>query len=98
MYFTIREAIRKKDHYIIVGTEKLFDYIGICKGSYQVIQARVMGLTYANYLRYLRDVHGAILMDTHNWYPAAYFKTKEDAYKILHLLNTRAREIINARK
>ena len=98
MYFTIIESARKKNHYMICGTQKLFDYIGVCKGSYQVIQARVMGLSYADYLRYLRDFHGAILMDTHKWYPAAYFKNKEDTYKILHLLNTLTREIINARK
>ena len=94
MYFTIMESARKKNCYMICGTQKLFDYIGVCKGSYQVIQARVLGLSYAEYLRFLRDKHGAILMDTHKWYPAAYFKNKEDAKEILHLLNTRARKII----
>ena len=98
MYFTLIESVRKKDYYIIVCTDKMYDYVGVCKGSFQVIESRVMGLSHAEYLRYLRDVHGALIVDTHQWYPSAYFKNKDDAKEILHLLNTRARKIIQARK
>lgn len=57
-------------------------------GSFNVFAARVMGLSYASYLRMCRDVYGAILTGKNEKYPIAYFK-KENAEKLIKILNQR---------
>ena len=42
-------------------------------GSYNVLMARIMGITYANYLRLCRDEYGAEIIGKGSLYPVPYF-------------------------
>lgn len=57
-------------------------------GSFNLLAARVMGLSYANYLRMCRDVYNAILTGKNEKYPIAHFKRNE-AERLTRLLNER---------
>ena len=52
-----------------------FDLIplGVAKGSYALLAARVAGLDYADYLRFCRDKYGATIIGKNHIYPLAYF-------------------------
>ena len=58
-------------------------------GSFNLLAARVMGLTYANYLRFCRDVVGAELMGKNSAYPLAYFRNDIKTKQFVRLLNSR---------
>lgn len=58
-------------------------------GSFNLLAARVMGLTYANYLRFCRDVVGAELMGKNSAYPLAYFRNDIRTRQFVRLLNSR---------
>ena len=61
-----------------------------CEGSLNVLAARLMGLTYANYLRFCRDCLGADLYGKGSRYPVAYFPDSKNLSVFLELLNKRA--------
>lgn len=66
-------------------------------GSFNIICARVMGLTYANYLRLCRDRYGADLIGKHNKYPVAYFDRGAKVDELVKILNAHAKEIMKGR-
>ena len=59
-------------------------------GSWGVFCARVIGLTYANYLRMCRDVYGAELIGKGKKYPTAQFSSKNNAQKLIKVLTERS--------
>ena len=69
-------------------------YLGCTEGSYNVIGARLMGLTYAQYLRMCRDVYGAEIIGKGNKYPVAYFKLSNELNALIEQLNTRANLVL----
>lgn len=72
------------DNFHLTGTE----------GSYNVICARVMGLTYAQYLRMCRDCFGAEIIGKGHLYPVAYFKLSNHLLALINDLNARANLIL----
>lgn len=58
------------------------------KASYWILGSRLFGLSYPNYLRYLRDEYGATLIGR-DGIPRFYFKEKKDCEKIIDELNKR---------
>ena len=60
------------------------------KGSLNVLPARLMNLTYANYLRFCRDILHAEVYGKGSMYPVAYFKRNEISEQFINLLNKRA--------
>ena len=72
------------DNFHLTGTE----------GSYNVICARVMGLTYAQYLRMCRDCFGAEIIGKGHLYPVAYFKLSTQLLALVDDLNARANLIL----
>jgi hypothetical protein len=72
------------DNFHLTGTE----------GSYNVICARVMGLTYAQYLRMCRDCFGAEIIGKGHLYPVAYFKLSQELLNLVEELNARANFIL----
>ena len=72
------------DNFHLTGTE----------GSYNVICARVMGLTYAQYLRMCRDRFGAEIIGKGHLYPIAYFKLSQELLNLVEELNARANFIL----
>lgn len=69
-------------------------YLHGAKGSYHLIQARLMNLPYAQYLRMCRDVCGAEIIGKNSMYPVAYFKDKTKVKGLVDLLNSRATLVI----
>lgn len=69
-------------------------YLNYTEGSYNVIQARLMGLTYAQYLRMCRDCFGAEIIGKDSNYPVAYFKRSEELEGLIALLNMRANLVL----
>lgn len=64
------------------------------KGSYNVICARLMGLTYAQYLRMCRDCFGAEIIGKGSHYPVAYFKLSKELNDLIEQLNARANLVL----
>lgn len=55
-------------------------------GSYNIIEARVLGFSYPNYLRFVRDNYNATLKGNAG-YSYAIYKNRNDCYDIVKLLN-----------
>ena len=68
------------------------------EGSFNLIGSRLMGLTYAQYLRMCRDCYNAEIIGKKCQYPVAYFKSAKDAAPLVKELNERANKILNARR
>ena len=63
-------------------------------GSFNVICARLMGLTYAQYLRMCRDCFGAEIIGKGSMYPVAYFKLSQELMDLIEQLNARANLVL----
>lgn len=59
------------------------------EGSYQVFAARLLNLSYADYLRYTRDRLGAELIGKRSKYVTPYFEDMETTRELVKLLNKR---------
>lgn len=69
-------------------TKELYDLITpyyLC-GSYNIIPARILGFSFPDYLRYVRDNFNATLRGREG-YSVAFYKNKEDCKNIVNLLN-----------
>ena len=72
-------------------------YIRGTRGSCHIIEARVMNLSYAQYLRMCRDVYGAEIIGKKSMYPVAYFSDINSVMRVIKELNTRANLILTIR-
>lgn len=61
------------------------------KGSFNIFCARLLGLSYAEYLRFCRDVLDANLVGKGSVYVVAYLKKNAITNQFLRLLNARAK-------
>ena len=57
--------------------------------SWGVLPARILGIEYADYLRFCRDVLGAQVIGRGNKYPVPYFKRGKEVTQFIRLLNKR---------
>jgi hypothetical protein len=64
------------------------------EGSFNIIGARLMGLTYAQYLRMCRDEFGAEIIGKGDLYPVAYFKLSQGLNDLIDQLNARANLVL----
>jgi hypothetical protein len=65
-------------------------HLGETTGSYNLICARLLGLTYAQYLRMCRDCFGAEIIGKGSMYPVAYFKRSTELDALIEFLNVQA--------
>ena len=91
--FYSEESPYQTGYYMIKVHHDKF-YLNNTTGSYNIIAARVLNLSYAQYLRFCRDILGATLIGKGALYPAPYFKSGENLNVLLKLLNARANDII----
>jgi hypothetical protein len=63
-------------------------------GSFNVICARLVGLTYAQYLRMCRDCFGAEIIGKGSTYPVAYFKRSAELDALIDFLNAQASVVL----
>ena len=91
--FSREESVSYPGKYIIrVDLDKF--HLNYTEGSYNVICARLMGLTYAQYLRMCRDCFGAEVIGKGSMYPVAYFKLSEKLIDLVEGLNARANLVL----
>ena len=91
--FSREESVSYPGKYIIrVDLDKF--HLDYTEGSYNVICARLMGLTYAQYLRMCRDCFGAEIIGKGSMYPVAYFKFSEKLVDLVESLNARANLVL----
>lgn len=58
--------------------------------SYGVMPARVLGISYPDYLRMCRDIYGAeVRLDSPSGYPSVFFKNEALVTRLARLLNVR---------
>lgn len=64
------------------------------EGSFNIIAARVMGISYPQYLRMCRDCFGAEIIGKGSMYPVPYFSFTKESIELLNQLNARAKFIL----
>ena len=69
-------------------------YLKSTTGSFNIIGARLMGLTYAQYLRMCRDVYGAEIIGKGGLYPYPIFKLSQGLTDLIEELNARANLVL----
>lgn len=91
--FERSESVNYPGKYIIRPIHENF-HLDSTEGSFNVICARLMGLTYANYLRMCRDCFDAEIIGKGSMYPVAYFKLSKKFQDLIEQLNTRANLVL----
>ena len=95
-YFYLDESPFYKNKYMICLNHDLFLFPTGTTGSFNVFIARVLNLSYADFLRYCRDRLGAELIGKNKRYVIPYFdKNNESTSALIKLLNTRMEYIMN---
>lgn len=87
-YFILEESPYQEGKYTISIDFNLFPEMKI-KGSYNLFFARLMGLSYPQYLRMCRDCFGATIVGKKSLYPVAYFKKDMKSSALVRNLNAR---------
>ena len=81
-YFTLEESPYQPGYNTIFINEELI-HIGPTTGSRNVFMARLMNLSWANFLRLCRDTYGAKLTGKNGLYVIPYFPKGGDGGKAL---------------
>lgn len=92
-YFYVDESPYYPNKYAIRLNHESFGFEEF-RGSYNCIPAKLMMLSYANYLRFCRDNYGAELYGKNKKYPIALFNDKSKAEKLVKELNRRAAAVV----
>ena len=94
-YFYLDASPVYVNKYIIRMNHDKFLFPTGTTGSYAVFVARLLNLTYAEYLRYARDRLGAELVGKKSVYVTAYFDRNEATLEFVKLLNKRMEYIMH---
>ena len=94
-FFLLDESPIYKGKYVIRFNVDLKYFPNGTRGSYNIFMARLLNLSYAEFLRYCRDKLGAELIGKGTRYPVPYFTLTEEVQLLVRLLNTRMAYIIN---
>ena len=92
-YFKLEESPIQKNKYLILPIHNNLPISGT-NGSYALLPARLLNLSYAQYLRFCRDVYGASIIGKKHFYPIAYFDLNDNSKELVELLNKRAEEAL----
>ena len=79
--------------YVIRADHDAF-HLNYTEGSFGIIGARLMGLTYADYLRMCRDIYGAEIVGKGSVYPYPVFKFSKELEDLINQLNARANLVL----
>lgn len=64
------------------------------KGTYGLLVARLLGLSYGEYMRFARDVLGAQVIGKGEKYPRVYFRSTPEVQQFMKLLDKRMEMIM----
>jgi hypothetical protein len=87
------ECISHPGKYIIRADHEKF-HLDSTEGSFAIIGARLVGLTYAQFLRMCRDEYGAEIMGKGSMYPIAYFELSNKLVELIDYLNALANLVL----
>lgn len=87
-YFTLIEAASRPGKYVLAINFDKFPEMRT-EGSFNLLPARLLNLSYAQYLRFCRDVVGGEIGGKNTVYPVAYFSKNMTTNMFVRLLNTR---------
>ena len=89
-YYKVDESMNYPNKFMIyLDFTKLPSNFYFTKGSYAVINARLLGIKFSDYCRLCRDVFGAELVGKGHTYPSIYFPNRQTALKLISLLNAK---------
>lgn len=91
--FTLDESPYYPGKYLIKVDYEAMHLTGT-EGSYNVLMARLMNLTYAQYCRFCRDIVGAELIGKNHTYVVPYFKNDYLTQSFIDVLNARANLVL----
>jgi hypothetical protein len=92
VFFRDESASQPGKYMIRADLEKF--HLNSTDGTFNVIGARLMGLTYADYLRMCRDVYGAEIIGKGSMYPYPVFKLSQGLVDLIEELNARANLVL----
>lgn len=87
--FIVQESIAMDSKYMIGVTTDIMKHFEKITFHPSLLAARLYGLSYEEYLRYLRDVQGAMLVGKKTKWVTAYFHDKEKCKSVTEELNRR---------
>lgn len=96
-YFYLEESPYLPTYCMLYSNIDKMPFPNGTKGSYNLLPARVLGLDYADFLRFARDVLEAKIMGKGERYPRAYFRKTPEVLQMVKLLNRRMELIMNLR-
>lgn len=83
--FMVSEVCNEGE-YTVRLTDEMFSLMGCQSGSFNIVAARILGFSYPDYLRYVRDNHNATLKGKQG-YSYAVYKDRKDCVAVVTLLN-----------
>ena len=93
-YFYLDESPVYHNKFLIKSNIEKMPFPNGTLGSFSVLVARLLNLSYADYLRYARDRLGAELTGKNNKYVIAYFDDTKEVKALVKLLNKRMEYIM----
>ena len=96
-YFYLDAVPSGNDFMLRVDVDS-FPFPNGISGSYNVLPARLMGLSWTDYLRFCRDILGAELRGKKTFYVVPYFKHTPEVRQFCKLLNKRMELIMYERE
>lgn len=89
IYFQVTQSpYSTKGEYFIQLKEVAAKYFTPMKGSFSVLNARLFGLSFPQYLRYISANYGARIIGK-TIYPIIYFENEQDAKNLANELDKR---------
>ena len=93
-YFTLEESPYRPGKYTIrINFDKFPSQLST-SGSFNLLPARLLNLSYAQYLRFCRDIVGGEIVGKKTVYPIAYFDKTMTTNAFIRLLNSRMNLVI----
>lgn len=85
-YFLYEEFSEDKSFVVINPNFELLPLYHT-RGSFNILPARLLNLSYAQYLRLCRDHVGALIVGKNHYYPYPLFKKTKEFFVFLRMLN-----------
>lgn len=83
--FKVGEACNEGE-YMVRLEDSIYELMGKQSGSFNIVAARILGFSYPDYLRYVRQNHHATLKGK-GGYSYAVYKDRKDCVAVVTLLN-----------
>ena len=93
-YFVLEESPYRPGKYTIYLNFDKFPSQLRTSGSFNLLPARLLNLSYAQYLRFCRDIVGGEISGKNTIYPVAYFNKTMTTNAFVRLLNSRMNLVV----